>query len=514
MATFSEKLQFVPGLRSKDVDWLHMLVGDWQLIADLAIGDLVLWGLARDEGQVCQGGFDQAADEAALLAGRRPEGTKWTVLAHVRPNTGPLVFYDDLVGDQANEASTLMLDQAVAARAIVTAGQWPHSVLRRVEATPVVHRGAAIAVVTRHQSVAQVRAASQLERVYQATADTLMGMIRDGGFPLSGQPKSQRHGTPRAGDGVIRIDNDGVIEYLSPNATSALLRLGHEGPLKGAYLSKVVIDLLQGHTIVDETLPLVTMGRAAWRTDVEADGGVMAMRAVPLRQGKERLGALILVRDISELRRQEEQLLTKDATIREIHHRVKNNLQTVAALLRLQARRVTDTSAQASLAEAGRRVSTIALVHETLSRSLDESVGFDEIATRVINAILEVAGGTVSWSRQGSFGHLDAAEATPMALVLAELVQNTVDHAFGPDGGHVVLSVAEADAGVLRVDIFDDGVGLPEGFKPGRSGLGTQIVRAFVQDLRGKITWEARPEGGTKVTFTARKRLTAHSRAG
>ena len=120
----------------------------------------------------------------------------------------------------------------------------------------------------------------------------------------------------------------------------------------------------------------------AWRSEVETTSATITMRAIPLTFGGVRTGAMVLLRDVSELRRREQELLTKDATIREIHHRVKNNLQTVAALLRLQARRVTDDAARASLEEAVRRVGTIALVHETLSQGFDETVNFDEIAVR------------------------------------------------------------------------------------------------------------------------------------
>jgi sensor histidine kinase regulating citrate/malate metabolism len=85
---------------------------------------------------------------------------------------------------------------------------------------------------------------------------------------------------------------------------------------------------------------------------VTSAGQVISMRAIPLSESGQRIGAIVLARDISELRRREQELMTKDATIREIHHRVKNNLQSVAALLRLQARRMPD--AQGRLSSAGR----------------------------------------------------------------------------------------------------------------------------------------------------------------
>src|SRR2546430_8568537 len=96
------------------------------------------------------------------------------------------------------------------------------------------------------------------------------------------------------------------------------------------------------------------------------------MRALPLVPSGVPIGALVLVRDVTEVRRRDRALLTKDATIREIHHRVKNNLQTVAALLRLQSRRTDSPEAKQALAESVRRVTSIALVHETMSMSVDE----------------------------------------------------------------------------------------------------------------------------------------------
>ena len=107
------------------------------------------------------------------------------------------------------------------------------------------------------------------------------------------------------------------------------------------------------------------------------------LRSIPLRTAGEHTGALVLLRDVTELRRRERELVTKDATIREIHHRVKNNLQTVAALLRLQARRLDIPEGRVALEEAVRRVGAIAVVHETLSQTFDETVDFDEVADRL-----------------------------------------------------------------------------------------------------------------------------------
>ena len=169
------------------------------------------------------------------------------------------------------------------------------------------------------------------------------------------------------------------------------------------------------------------------------------MRAIPLTEAGQRFGALLLLRDVSELRRREQELLTKDATIREIHHRVKNNLQSVAALLRLQARRTDDEQARAALQEAERRVGTIALVHDTLSKGFDETVDFDEVADQGFRAVAEVAAydKRIERERTGdSFGRLRAEDATSLAMILSELVQNAIEHGFPADiGGTVTVDV-------------------------------------------------------------------------
>ena len=318
-----------------------------------------------------------------------------------------------------------------------------------------------------------------------------------------------RRGAPRVGDGVIHLDAEGVIRYASPNAVSAVHRMGHRGDVIGEVLAKIVADLAagSGHH-VDESLAVVVMGRASWRTEVETASATVTMRAIPIMTAGRRQGAMLLVRDVSELRRREQELLTKDATIREIHHRVKNNLQTVAALLRLQARRVPEENARLALEEAVRRVATIALVHETLSAGFDETVNFDEIALRGLRAVVEVARQEhrVESRFTGSFGRVRAEDATALAMIISELVQNAVEHGLSDRDGTVSVTVDRRpgeQGDELTVTVVDDGRGLPAGFRPVLAGLGTRIVTSFVQDLRGRIRWENNQPTGTKVEFVA-----------
>ena len=191
----------------------------------------------------------------------------------------------------------------------------------------------------------------------------------------------------------------------------------------------------------------------------------------------------MLLQDVTELRRRDRQILSKDATIREIHHRVKNNLQTVAALLRLQSRRVANAEARTALEESMRRVSSIALVHETLSSAIDEEVAFDEVVDRLLGMLADVSGGgdRVSVRRTGSFGELPAELATPLVMVLTELIGNAVEHGFPGDRVGTVRVSGKRERGHLVVQVVDDGAGLPERFSLGTSDrLGLQIVQTLV----------------------------------
>ncbi len=479
MPTLNELVTAHADLEPADVEWLHLLVGDWQMLSDLSFADLVLW--VRDR-----------------------EGDGWVAVAHCRPSTGPTVYYDDLVGTRAPRGRRDQVDRAWELRRVCRERdpEWHDDVPVREEAIPVVRGDRVIAVVARHTNLAAARTPSRLELTYLQCADDLARMIAAGAFPVAGAPTGPRRGAPRVGDGLVRLDREGRVTYASPNALSALHRLGYVGDVADRSLAEITTPLLDDSGPVDESLPLVLSGRAPWRSDLEARGTTLSLRAIPLTAAGERIGALVLVRDVSELRRRERELLTKDATIREVHHRVKNNLQTVAALLRLQARRIPSDEGRVALREAMRRVSTIALVHETLSEALGETVDFDTVLDRTLALAVEVAGSAgVRVERDGAFGEMAGENATPLALVFTELVTNAVEHGLKGGGGTVVVR-AVRDGRHLEATVSDDGVGLPPDFVPGaQGGLGTQIVQALVGgELRGRISWDAAPVGGTRVT--------------
>nr|WP_246280539.1 PAS domain-containing sensor histidine kinase [Nocardioides daedukensis] len=455
-------------LDGDDIAWLERLMADWQIIADLSFADLVLW-LPDNEGK----GF-------------------WAG-GQMRPTTGPTALLDDVVGTFVPEGRRPLLDQALRTGRVIREGdpEWRDDVPVRVETIPVRRADRVIAVVARNTNLMGVRTPSRLELSYLETAADLTQMISLGLFPSPGD-RSDHADTPRVGDGFVRVSAAGIVTYASPNAQSVYRRLGHTGDLTNRVLVDLTRELIPPRRRPDEeTLGAVLGGRSHKDAEIGTDGLVVVARAIPLRPAGEHIGALILMRDITDLRRRDRELVTKDATIREIHHRVKNNLQTVAALLRLQARRMGNPDAKAALEEAVRRVGSIAIVHETLSRAVEEYVDFDEVADRLGRMVTDVSavGESVKVRRSGSFGVLTSEAATALAMVLTELLQNSVEHGYqAGDQGQISVE-ARRLVGRLHVTIEDDGLGLPEGFDlESTVNLGLSIVRTLVEsELDGQL---------------------------
>ena len=216
-----------------------------------------------------------------------------------------------------------------------------------------------------------------------------------------------------------------------------------------------------------------------------------------------------MLRDSSELRRRDRMLVSLDATIREIHHRVKNNLQTISSLLRLQGRRLTSAEAKGAIEESVRRIRSIALVHDTLSHEGSGDVPFNEIVrplVRMVEESLVSPDRPVRFRFEGDAGRLPARVATPLAVVLTELLQNAADHAFpvggqDPVGGTVKVAV-DNDGECLILRVVDDGVGLAQGFSLVQArGLGLSIVRSLVTtQLEGTITMDSPVPGASRGT--------------
>ncbi len=466
---------------------LQRLAASWGLLADFCFSDLLLFAPVGD--------FD---------------GHEFVVLAQVRPTTGQTVYRGDWVGTRLDE-----LERPLVARSFrngeIIEGEIHLAVVRervRVLCVPIRRDGKVIGVVTRESAPSIGRQHGELERTYLDIFNRFARMIAAGDFPY--EDKDDTAEAPRVGDGVLLVDAAGRVEYTSPNAVSALHRVGVHANAEGLRFGELGLDESLVKTAFRLRQPTVE--------EVERTNEVtVVFRCLPITDRGEVSGAVVLMRDISELRRRDRLLLSKDATIREIHHRVKNNLQTISSLLRLQGRRLGSDEGKAAIEESARRIRSIALVHETLSREAGDDVPFVEIARELSRMVEE---GLVDPSRPfqvtvtGEAGSVPAAPATSLSVVLNELLQNAVDHAFPADldysdrPGSVRVEMARTEK-EMTIVVEDDGVGLPEDFDLDASvGLGLSIVRTLVEtELGGTLEMQraagTRPRIGTIVRVNA-----------
>ena len=466
MTSLPELARLRTDLDGPQLAHLQRLVGSWGLLADFCFADLLLYAPERNA-----------------------ESGEFIILGQIRPATTQTVYRSDWVGTvaTANErpivASSYRLGEIVEGTVVIPALKEEVRVL----AIPVRFDGDVIGVLTRESALTFGRQPGELERTYVNIFNRFARMIAAGTYPFdTDEPEPEE--APRVGDGVMLLDAQRRVVYTSPNGVSALHRIGVHANTEGMRLGELGLD---------EDLVMAAYALPGPVTDeVEAGPEISVLfRYIPLVEQDDVSGAVVLLRDISELRRRDRLLLSKDATIREIHHRVKNNLQTISSLLRLQGRRLASPEAKAAIEESVRRVRSIALVHEILSREAGEDVPFADIVRPLCRMVEEAflsPERPVRCRVDGDVGHLPAQVATPLAVVLNELLQNAFDHAYPEekelDGGEVIVSLRRTGDEVV-VQVIDDGAGLPDGFDLDHStGLGLSIVRTLVtSELGGSI---------------------------
>ena len=241
--------------------------------------------------------------------------------------------------------------------------------------------------------------------------------------------------------------------------------------------------------------------------------GLLLLLGVLLLAGA---GAIFAYRRISSQKKQieaqsavvSESLKEKEILLREIHHRVKNNLQTISSLLKLQARNLEgNEQVRIPLLEGRNRVKSMALIHQKLYQTEDlRQVDFQDYLVQLSKALAS----SYRDKARNVQVHVDAAgidmdidTAVPLGLIVNELLSNSYKYAFeGRSEGNIHLSMKSTAAGKgYELSVADDGVGLPDGFKPEESeSLGLQLVTMLSQQLEGNLQWVS--EQGSKFVLT------------
>ncbi len=477
MTTLAELVREV-GVAPDEAAHLQKLTASWGLLADLCFSDLILYVSTSTSDRLDPAGANVPS---------------YLVVAQARPATSRTLYPRDLVGTVVPISAAPGITQCLNSGHIAfKESRLMHAEEHRVSfCIPVRYKGRVIAAMVREYELNSKRVRGELERVYVSLFERFAEMITHGEFPFETDDPAE---APRVGDGVLVIDSNDCITFTSPNGASALHRLGRHVARVGECFEDLGIGtnaLSRAKSILE---PIVE------EVERRPDTTVM-FQAIPLLDKGEYSGALILVRDVSELRRRDRLLLSKDATIREVHHRVKNNLQTISSLLRLQARRLDSDVGREALGEAERRIRSMALVHEILSRDVGDQVDFQEVVAAIVQLAHESTPPNlhIEITVKGSAGELQAAVATPLALALTELIQNSIEHAFSSRDelqedryGSIDVSLNRTPND-LTIDVRDSGVGFSSNFDPSDlSSLGLSIVQSLItSQLEGEISFNS-----------------------
>jgi two-component sensor histidine kinase len=486
-------VQHCDNLSQEDLGLLEKVGNNLEILADLSRGDVLL--------------FCPCPDQRAM------------VVAQARPHSILPIYEDSVV-----ERQVTFSDEPNVIRALVEGRRGVTEIRRQIGTHRSSAKGAPIVQETYPISRANGRIVAAvcietnlIERERHRRRSTVFrrALRQFQESILAGELRGADQLTPFAEhDGVVVVDAQHRIQYVSGIATSLYRKLGYAGNL----LKRRIEDLeMDDHRVV---LDAMEQGRCLER-EMRVGGLVWIKKAIPLfarQRGLRRLlspgepdrrldGALVTIHDETDSRRQEEELKVKVAMIQEIHHRVKNNMQTIASLLRLQSRRSESDQVRRALQDGINRILSVAVIHEFLAHQEARVINIRDVSQRIINQVREGildSERSIRLDLRGPNIYLPTQPATVCALVINELLQNALEHGYDRQGGGTVTVRLHDDGEQITIAVDDDGVGLPEEFDLSRTrSLGLQIVRTLAEgDLKGKFELHSKDKGvSAVVTF-------------
>lgn len=452
MASIADLCRNFCRLNADQIDALAFHDGILQMVADLAQAQVTIYVRAGD-------------------------GDCLGVVALARPNTSFIHYKPDMLGSRLSTAEEPVIWRTITTgEAIAGQREWAVGMeTLAMQTFPLFDRQReVIAVVSFEFSVEDASAGDN--SIIVETAQLLLTSPRTGVDETIYRPLSMR-------DGIMIADQLGQIVFANPAATSIYKILG---------IGKVV-----GRRVFERQMNIrlaqkAANTRLAQEAELEIGGIVLAQRAVPIVQLNRTVRTIVVIADITEIKKKEKELLVKSAVIQEIHHRVKNNLQTIASLLRLQARRTAYPEVKAALRESVNRILSISVVHEFLSQQDTESIDLAEVVSNILGLVTQSMVEPdfkikTIFNRQNII--LSSEQAINLAIVVNELILNSIEHGFaGRHHGTIRIDMA-ADEECYQIDIRDDGVGLPADFsQQNLNSLGLQIIRTLIEDdLKGEF---------------------------
>ena len=291
------------------------------------------------------------------------------------------------------------------------------------------------------------------------------------------------------GEMLFALDEDGHIRRINRAAADVV---GPPSTMQGRAFQTL---------LVEGTLPPVADGHPQGEGKIRAQDGtavpVLYSLSVVKNPTGDAQGLVCVAQDISDLKEAEQELRAsleeKEVLLREIHHRVKNNLQVISSLLHLQSRKVDDATARQLFTDSQSRIRSMALIHEQLYQSEDLAQlnveGYLQQLTDHLFRTYNMRGSSVTLAIEADDASLAMDQAIPCGLIVNELVSNALEHAFPGDRSGTVRVALTRTNGAARLVVEDDGVGAPDPAAIETSDtLGLKLVRGLVQQLGGDLT--------------------------
>ncbi|HBW37617.1 sensor histidine kinase [Desulfosporosinus sp. BICA1-9] len=303
----------------------------------------------------------------------------------------------------------------------------------------------------------------------------------------TGRPYSYSPVNDLVPDGFLIINSKGEIVSTNYTADCILFRLGFQD----LSLSDLVVAM--GFSKGDIAKYINQPVFLALNLSIEQFDIILII--IPLFAGEKFLGAQLILSDRSSVKRIEKELMEKHTVIKEIHHRVKNNLQTITSLLRLQMRRTNSKVVEKILNQSINRILSIALIHEALSKQNFEVVNIKQTSYNILQTVLSNmvdSNQNITGEISGTEVFLPATVASNVSLCITELIQNAVEHAFiTRSEGNIRIAVrGEKDEVIITVE--DNGIGISSDKVQNGGQLGTQIVDSIIRrKLKGEFSLES-----------------------
>lgn len=454
-------------LNRSQIEELEQLATQLQAMADLNGTDIFIDCLLSRRG-----------DQAIVVAQAKPSTARslysqFIVGQTILKDNEPGVFHAFATGDYVKGTRAITNDNVTTEQKIL----------------PICHQDRVIAVLIMEQDISNQVSQEHTVQLFRQTAEHL-------GKTLWEIVVAEVNLPTLIHEGVVLCNSEFLISYINPTARGWFKQISALAPEMGQPINTLFSGAL-------ESLLMRVQQRGVEAQEFTIDNKVLLVKAIAIHHAEQYQGGLLLITDVSELRQKEKQLMIKSAVIKEIHHRVKNNLQTISSLLRLQMRRTRTEEVQRAFQDSIHRIKTIALVHETLSRDNIDGVELIGMVERIVSMLMQTVtfeDQQIHYAVRGQTVLLPSEKATAVALVINELAQNCIDHAFVDRTSGVIDIHARLIDGRVHITVQDDGLGWNEK-KQTEDTLGIRIVRTLVEeDLDGELTFDN--DHGTKVDLS------------